>query len=106
MTPLANPLDVAVGTYGLVNVLTHLLTHIHHFIDANLDIIISDTSNHRIRKLVTSTGIISTIAGTGTDGYTGDNGAATSATMSNPTCITIDGGTTLTHSLIHSLILT
>ena len=43
---------------------------------------IVDRSNYRIRKVTVSTGIISTIAGTGTDSFSGDNGAATSATLS------------------------
>ena len=42
---------------------------------------IADTDNHRIRKVTVSTSIISTIVGTGTASYSGDNGAATSATL-------------------------
>ena len=49
---------------------------------------IADRSNHRIRKV--STGIISTIAGTGTSSYSGDNGAATSATLYGPVEIALD----------------
>jgi hypothetical protein len=44
---------------------------------------ISDTNNYRIREVTKSTGIISTIAGTGTYGYGGDGGAATSALISH-----------------------
>ena len=46
--------------------------------------------NNRIRKLTVSSGIISTIAGTGTAGYSGDNGQATSATVYYPVGISID----------------
>ena len=42
---------------------------------------IVDHSNNRLRKITISTGIISTIAGTGSTGYSGDNGAATSAVL-------------------------
>ena len=49
---------------------------------------IADTNNHRIRKV--STGIITTIAGTGTASYSGDNGAATSATLYNPYGVAVD----------------
>src|SRR5207253_3100168 len=41
-------------------------------IDAMGDVIVADTTNHRIRKIDTA-GMITTIAGTGTAGYSGDN---------------------------------
>ena len=43
----------------------------------------------RIRK-VDATGVITTVAGTGTAGYSGDGGAATAARLKYPTCIEID----------------
>jgi sugar lactone lactonase YvrE len=46
-------------------------------------------SLHRVRKIDAS-GIISTIAGNGTAGYSGDGGPAVSAQISNPIGITID----------------
>ena len=49
---------------------------------------IADTDNSRIRKV--STGIITTIAGTGAGSYSGDNGAATSATLSYPEGVALD----------------
>ena len=61
-------------------------------IDSSGNIYIADTSNHRIRQVDTS-GIISTFAGTGTAGSTGDGGAATSARLNNPRGIVIDGST-------------
>ena len=51
---------------------------------------IADTSNHRIRKLTVSTGIISAIAGTGSWSYSGDNGAATSAALNQPQGVAVD----------------
>ena len=54
------------------------------------NIYIADRGNHRIRKVTISTGIISTIAGTGTASYSGDNGAATSATLYNPYGVGLD----------------
>ena len=47
-------------------------------------------NNNRIRKVTVSTGIISTIAGTGTDSYSGDGGAATSAALCYPTGVALD----------------
>ncbi len=54
------------------------------------NVYIADTSNHRIRKVAASTGIITTFAGTGTAGFSGDNNAATSAALWSPTGITVD----------------
>ena len=51
---------------------------------------IADWNNHRIRKVTVSTGIITTIAGTGTGSYSGDNGAATSATLWYPRGVALD----------------
>jgi len=58
-------------------------------IDAN-DLYISDTHNHRIRKLNLATGIITTIAGSSTPGFDGDNNPATTAHLNLPTAIAID----------------
>ncbi len=59
---------------------------------------IADDGNHRIRKVTISTGIITTIAGTGTGSYSGDNGPATSATLFNPYGVALDSaGTSLSY---------
>ena len=50
----------------------------------------ADSNNHRIRKVTVSTGIITTIVGTGTGSYSGDNGPATSATLSYPYGVALD----------------
>jgi len=54
------------------------------------NVYIADTFNYRIRKVTISTGIITTIAGTGTFSYSGDNGPATSATLNSPTDVALD----------------
>ncbi len=59
-------------------------------IDLSQNILIADTSNHRIRKVDISTGIITTIAGTGDQGYNGDNIPATSAYLNYPQGIAVD----------------
>jgi len=48
-----------------------------------------DRSNHAVRKIDTS-GIITTVAGTGVSGYNGDNIPGTQARLNNPWRVTID----------------
>lgn len=58
-------------------------------VDAAGNIFIADNSNHRIRKIDAS-GIITTIAGRGTPGYSGNGGPAANAELQFPTCVTVD----------------
>ena len=71
---------------------------------SNIDnVYIADESNNRIRKVTVSTGIITTIAGSSTSGsYSGDNGAATSATLNYPAGVALDAsGRILYYCLLH-----
>lgn len=68
---LRNPTGVAVDTYG--------------------NIFIADTRNNVIRE-VGADGIISTVAGTGTAGYTGDGSPATNYSMNQPSAVAIGPG--------------
>ena len=52
------------------------------------NVYIADQGNQRVRKVTISTGIITTIAGTGSSGYSGDDGQATAATFNNPFGVT------------------
>ena len=54
------------------------------------NVYIADRNNNRIRKVTVSTGIITTIAGTGTASYSGDNGPSTSATLNYPYGVMVD----------------
>ena len=58
-------------------------------VDAAGNLFVADYSNSRIRKVDTN-GIITTIAGRGTGGYSGDGGAATNATMNYPNAVSLD----------------
>ena len=51
---------------------------------------IAERDNHVIRKVDAKTGIISTFAGTGTPGFSGDEGAATRAQLRQPHSIAVD----------------
>lgn len=58
--------------------------------DGNGDLFLTDRFNNRIRKITMSTGIISTVAGTGTVGYNGDGILATTAQLNIPHNIGFD----------------
>lgn len=59
-------------------------------VDGSGNVYIADAGNHCIRKVAANNGIISTIAGTGTAGFSGDGGAASAAQLSNPVGIAVD----------------
>ncbi len=59
-------------------------------VDISGNVYIADGLNHRIRR-VSDDGVITTIAGTGTAGYSGDGGPATAAELISPTGVAIDG---------------
>jgi sugar lactone lactonase YvrE len=61
------------------------------WVDSANDLYIADTNNQVIRKVASGTGIISTVAGTGTVGYSGDGAPATSAEMNLPFSVALDG---------------
>ena len=65
------------------------------FVDSHGNIFVSDALNNRVRKIDSNTGIITTIAGNGTQGYSGDGGLAIDATLSNPQSLYVDSQGTL-----------
>jgi sugar lactone lactonase YvrE len=67
---LANPWGVAMDTTG--------------------NVYIADLSDYRVRMVAASTGIITTVAGNGSGGYSGDGGAATSAKLNAPDGVAVD----------------
>src|SRR6185369_16732720 len=71
---LRNPWDVAVASDGTIY--------------------IADAFNYRIRR-VTPSGVISTYAGTGQSGFTGDGGLATQARLFTPSMLALDNANNL-----------
>jgi len=68
-----------------------LATAIGVFVDGFGNIFIADTVNSRIREVVAATGVIQTVAGNGTRGFSGDGGSATSAELASPEGVLVDG---------------
>jgi hypothetical protein len=58
-------------------------------VDSENNLLIADRSGLAIRKITTD-GVIQTIAGNGTNGFSGDNGPATNAQLSFPHSVAID----------------
>jgi sugar lactone lactonase YvrE len=59
-------------------------------VDSLGNVFIADSGNHRVRK-VTPGGVITTVAGTGTAGFSGDNGPAVAAQLNSPIFLALDG---------------
>src|SRR5439155_21514430 len=59
-------------------------------VDNNGNLFVADTLNQRIRKIGPD-GIITTVAGNGTRGFSGDGGPAVSAQLAEPAGVAIDG---------------
>ncbi len=59
-------------------------------LDSSGNVYIADAFNNRVRKVTMSTGIITTLAGTGATTYAGDNGQATGAALSHPRGVAVD----------------
>ena len=59
-------------------------------VDSSGNVFFSDLSNYRVRRVDAATGIITTVAGNGTQGFGGDGGAATSASLDRPFGLAVD----------------
>ena len=59
-------------------------------VDSNGNLYLADTHNHRIRRIDAVTGAITTVAGNGAQGFTGDSNSATAARLSLPHGLSID----------------
>ena len=85
---LSHPNGLCIDSAGTHQyMLLIFISYINLFID---NLYIADFGNHRVRKITASTSVISTIAGTGSASYSGDNGPATSAALHNPIGVAVD----------------
>jgi trimeric autotransporter adhesin len=60
-------------------------------VDNRGHVYIADSPNHRIRMVDLATGTIRTVAGTGSEGYSGDGGPATEARLNRPRFLLVAG---------------
>jgi trimeric autotransporter adhesin len=58
-------------------------------VDAKGNVFVADTNNHRVRRISPS-GVITTVAGNGIGASSGDNGAATQASLNHPRGVAVD----------------
>lgn len=58
--------------------------------DVQGNLFVAEATNHCVRRVDRVTGVISTVAGTGAEGYSGDGGAASQATFNQPYSLQID----------------
>ena len=79
------PVDVVVAPQAIVNL--NMPSSVA--VDNSRNLFIADTRNHVIRKLNVETGLITTIAGNGQAGFSGDGGPATSASLNLPTHVAV-----------------
>ncbi len=59
-------------------------------LDRHGNLYFSDANNHCVRRVERASGVITTVAGTGTAGYSGDGGPATKAQLHSPYGIALD----------------
>jgi hypothetical protein len=81
--------DQALATSAQLNLPTALA------LDSANNLYLADTGNHRIRRIDAASGIITTIAGTGTQGFSGDSGPAAAAAIDSPTGLAVDPASNL-----------
>ena len=70
--------------------LAHLRAPLALALDGAQHLFIADSGNHRVRSIDLVSGVISTVAGTGRQGFAGDGGPATLATFDTPSGLVLD----------------
>src|SRR5262249_11466608 len=62
----------------------------HCEVDHRGHLYVADAANHAVRKIDLKSGVITTVAGIGKKGYSGDGGPAKDATMAEPYAVAVD----------------
>ena len=91
ITTIAGTGSTGTGADGIMATSSELRYPRGVALDVSSNVYISDTSNHKVRKVTVSTGIITTIAGTGDHGYNSDDIMATAAQLDAPVGLAFDG---------------
>jgi sugar lactone lactonase YvrE len=73
-------------------------------VDSNGAVYVADTNNELIRTI--SNGAVTTIAGNGTEGFNGDRGASTSASLDDPRAVAVAGASVVVADTDNNLIRT
>lgn len=84
-----DPVNDDIGDGGLATN-AKLNTPMSVTLDSQGNLYIADLLNQRIRKVIVANGIITTVAGMGEAGYSGDGGLATQARLSGPSDVEVD----------------
>lgn len=88
--------DGAAATLAMISLPTAIA------VDSSGNIFFADSNNNRVREIVTASGTIQTVAGNGEQGYSGDGGAATGASLDSPEGISVDASGNLYLSDTHN----
>jgi trimeric autotransporter adhesin len=76
---------------GGISISANIFSPIGVGLDKSGNFYVADTNNNRVRKVNIATYVITTVAGSGKRAFCGDGGAATSACLSQPTGVAVDG---------------
>ena len=90
ITSVAGNSSFLYGGDGVVATSTSLFLPFGVTLDGAGDLYIADTYNSRIRRVDHATQIITTVAGDGVAGFSGDGGAATAGHLNNPSSVALD----------------
>ncbi|MDQ6616563.1 MAG: right-handed parallel beta-helix repeat-containing protein [Actinomycetota bacterium] len=90
VTTVAGDGATGYGTDGGTATGTHVNGPTGLAFEANGNLLVVENYHARVRRVDTA-GRITTVAGTGVPGFSGDGGPATSATISHPSQVTVDG---------------